>query len=107
MKKELNAAYYDAVIRHDRKHAARWVEVARSGSVVILERKKDNDKSKIANDNATTTDRVEVSDMRKSKRADGDDVQSRTATSGGADSVNGDRPKRRGRKPKIKSEVRA
>lgn len=96
MQKEMDAKYYDAVVKHDRRHASRWVEVGRRGNVVILGKVQDV-KQQIPDDSA----RLAVSDLRESEQPTGKGMHTQPADSGG--SVGGNHPKRRGRPRKERS----
>jgi len=69
MKKEMNAAYYDAVVSKSAQHNKRWRECGRRGDIVILERvehgsnKKQNDTKSDAK-----ADGVDMPKVRKGKR---------------------------------------
>ena len=94
MQKEMDAKYYDAVVKHDRRHAARWVEVGRRGGVVILGRAEDVGKKAEADRSA----RVAMPDMREGEQPTGNGVQSPSVDSGSP--VSSNHSKRRGRRKK-------
>ena len=93
MQKEMDAKYYDAVVKRNKQHAARWVEVGRRGNIVILGKVQDV-KQQISSDSSG----LAVPEVREGEQPGSDGVQSPSVDSGSP--VSGNHPKRRGRRKK-------